>query len=167
MPKSFAIILLSALFFLSILHVSVSKKDHFVVEGKVYCDTCRIQFFTRVSKWMHGAKVKLVCREEEGGSETLAVEAETGKNGEYTIKVDGDHEEEVCEVNLVKSSDDDCAEVPTDGFGHRARVSITANDGITNPMRQANPLGFMKKETLPQCKEVLRELGFDEAGLPV
>lgn len=112
-----------------------------------------------------GAKVKLVCREEgDAANETFTGEAVTDKNGVYKIEVDGDHEEEICEVSLVKSGDEECGEIPTDGYGHFARVSITGNNGITNPVRQANPLGFMRKDNLPQCKEVLRELGFDEAG---
>ncbi|KGN49302.1 hypothetical protein Csa_003004 [Cucumis sativus] len=168
MAKSCAIILVSALCFLSFLDIALSSKDRFFIEGKVYCDTCRIQFFTRVSKYLPGAKVKLVCREEaNAGNETFTGEGVTDKNGVYKIEVDGDHEEEICEVSLLESADTGCGEIPTDGYGHFARVSITGNNGIINPVRQANPLGFMKKDALPQCKEVLRELGFDDAGILV
>lgn len=111
-----------------------------------------------------GATVKLECREREGGSVTFSNEAVTDKTGHYSIEADGDHEEEVCEVALVKSKDSDCNEISEEGYGHKSRVSITNNSGITNPVRLANPLSFMKKEKLSECKEVLRELGFDEEG---
>ncbi|TYK10008.1 olee1-like protein [Cucumis melo var. makuwa] len=160
MTKS-TIILISALCFVSLFYLA-SSKDQFFVEGKVYCDTCRVQFFTKVS-----ATVKLECKEIEGGSVTLNKEAVTDKSGKYSIEADGDHEEEVCEVSLVKSVDPDCDEISKEGYGHTSRVTITNNSGITNPVRLANPLAFLKKEKLPECKEVLRELGFDEEGLPV
>ncbi|KAG6594549.1 hypothetical protein SDJN03_11102, partial [Cucurbita argyrosperma subsp. sororia] len=165
--SSAAIILLSALCFLSFLDVTLSEKDRFFVDGRVYCDTCRIQIITRISTFLEGAKVKLECRKEEGGNVTLSREAETDNNGKYRIEVEGDREEEICEVSLVKSSEEECSELPSDGFAHRARVSITANNGITSPVRQANPLGFMRKESDPGCKEVVRQLGYDEAGLLV
>ena len=112
--------------------------------------------------------MKLVCREEaNAGNETFTGEGVTDKNGVYKIEVDGDHEEEICEVSLLESADEECSDIPTDGYGHFARVSITGNNGIINPVRQANPLGFLKKDALPQCKEVLRELGFDDVGILV
>ncbi|XP_038883605.1 olee1-like protein [Benincasa hispida] len=168
MAKSCATIIVSALCFLAFLDVALCSKDRFFIEGKVYCDTCRIQFFTRISKFLEGAKVKLVCRDEaNAANKTFTGEAVTDKTGEYRIEVDGDHEEEICEVSLMESADKECSEIPTDGYGHFARISITGNDGITDPVRQANPLGFMVKNALPQCKEVLRELGFDDVGLLV
>ncbi|KAA0052622.1 olee1-like protein isoform X2 [Cucumis melo var. makuwa] len=139
MAKSCAIILVSALCFLSFLDIALSSKDRFFIEGK----------------------------EANAGNETFTGEAVTDKNGVYKIEVDGDHEEEICEVSLLESGDKGCGEIPTDGYGHFARVSITGNNGIIDPVRQANPLGFKKKEALPQCKEVLRELGFDDAGILV
>ncbi|XP_038883591.1 olee1-like protein [Benincasa hispida] len=166
MAKSCAIILVSALCFLSFFDIALCSEDRFFIEGKVYCDTCRIQFFTRVSKFLEGAKVKLVCRDEANvANETFTGEAVTDKNGVYRIEVDGDHEEEICEVSLMESADKECGEIPTDGYGHFARVSISGNNGIINPVRRPNPLGFMKKDALPECKEVLRELGFDDVGL--
>ncbi|XP_022150837.1 olee1-like protein [Momordica charantia] len=160
-------ILVSALCLVSLLSAVSCEKDKFFVEGKVYCDTCRIQFFTKVSKFLEGATVKLECKDREGGSVTLSKEGVTDKTGKYSIEADGDHEEEVCEVALVKSTDPDCNEKSEEGYGHKARVSITGNVGIIDPVRHANPLGFMKKEKLPECKEVLRELGFDDEGNPV
>ncbi|KGN50408.1 olee1-like protein [Cucumis sativus] len=166
MAKSI-ILFVSALSLFSLLNVAYSQKDRFLVEGKVYCDACRVQFFTKASKFLEGATVKLVCKEIEGGSVTLSKEAVTDKTGSYSIEADGDHEEDLCEVTLVKSNDPDCSEISLEKYEHMARVSITNNSGITNPVRHANPLAFMKKEKLPECKEVLRELGFDEEGILV
>lgn len=52
MAKSI-IIQASALYFLSLLGFAYCK-DRFFVEGKVYCDTCRTQFVTRISTYMKG-----------------------------------------------------------------------------------------------------------------
>ncbi|GMY37535.1 Pollen allergen Ole e 1 family [Fagus crenata] len=164
MAKSI-IILASALCFLSLLGFAVCE-NRFFVEGKVYCDTCRAQFVTKVSEYMQGAKVKIECRDREGGSVTYSSDAETDASGTYRLPVDGDHEEEICEVVLVKSSNPDCSEVSKDPFLKKsARVSLTKNNGITTPVRLANPLGFLKKEPLASCPEVLRELGLSSADI--
>merc|ERR1712100_886429 len=94
---------------------------------------------------MKGAKVSLECRNREGGTLLYSSEAETDKSGTYRIPVDGDHEEEICEIVLKKS----------------ARISLTKNNGISTPVRLANPLGFMKKKPLPECAKALRELGMN------
>ncbi|PON41366.1 Pollen allergen Ole e 1 family [Parasponia andersonii] len=165
MAKS-VIIFASALCFLSLLGFAYCETPRLFVEGKVYCDTCRTQFVTRVTEYMKGAKVRLECRDNEGGSVTYSAEAETDASGTYRIPVDGDHEEEICEIQLVKSSSPDCSEVSNDPYNKlSARVSITSNNGIASPVRQANPLGFLKKEPLPECSEVLRELGITAEGL--
>lgn len=43
----------SALCFLSLLRATYAE-SRFFVEGKVYCDTCRTQFVTRVSEYLEG-----------------------------------------------------------------------------------------------------------------
>lgn len=112
-----------------------------------------------------GAKVRLECRDREGGSITLSSEADTDEQGRYNIPVEGDHEEEVCEVILVKSPNDDCNEISNELHAKlSARISLTNNNGIAGPHRIPNPLGFMKKEADPQCAEVLKELGLTPDG---
>ncbi|EXB94630.1 hypothetical protein L484_005787 [Morus notabilis] len=165
MTKS-VIIIASALCFMSLLGFAYCDTPHLIVEGRVYCDTCRAQFVTKVSNYIKGAKVRLECRESEGGSVTYSNDGVTDESGTYRIAVDGDHEEEVCEVKLVKSSVPDCSEISNDPYNKlNARVSLTSNNGITSPVRQANPLGFLKKNSLPECPEVLRELGITPEGL--
>ncbi|KAF5742341.1 Olee1-like protein [Tripterygium wilfordii] len=167
MAKSLKVIifLASAICLLSLLGI-VNADPTFNVEGKVYCDTCRAQFLTRVSKFMKGAKVRLECRNREGGDLTYSVEGETDANGGYRLTATGDHEEEVCEVVLVKSSMPECSEESTAEYLRKtARISLTTNNGISSPVRDANPLGYMVKEPIPECTEALRELGITSDGL--
>ncbi|KAL4627103.1 hypothetical protein ACB092_05G143500 [Castanea dentata] len=151
MAKSI-ISLASALCFLSLLGFAHCQ-SLFSVEGKVYCDTCRIQFVTRVSEYMQGATVGIECRDREGGSITHSA-------------VEEEHEEDICAVSLIKSTNPDCSEVSKDPFLKKsARVSLTSNNGISSSVRLANPLGFLKKEALPQCAEVLKELGLTASDI--
>ena len=99
------------------------------------------------------------CRNREGGDLTFSVEGTTDEGGIYRLPVDGEHEEDVCEIVLVKSSKPGCEEVSQGSFQRKsARISLTRNNGMATPVRLANPLGFMKKEPLPECPEVLKEL---------
>ncbi|XVF78796.1 hypothetical protein PTKIN_Ptkin14bG0165900 [Pterospermum kingtungense] len=132
--------------------------DPFFVEGKVYCDTCRVEFETRISEPIKGATVKLECRNRTDQSITYSREAVTDEAGRYSVEVEGDHEEEICEVSAVKSPREDCNEFMESW--RKARVVLTKKDGLMQPLRYANNLGFFKKEALPGCAEVLRELGF-------
>ena len=140
--------------------------NKFHVQGMVYCDTCRIQFMTRVSHVLDGATVRLECRNITAGTVTFNNETKTDKLGLYSIPVEGDYEDDICQINLVKSPQADCSEVPTDIYSQQsAMVSLTSNNGEATPVRNANPLGFMKKQTLPECPEVLKELDIvDENG---
>lgn len=163
MEKS-TIILASALCFLSFLG-SAHCQDRFFVDGLVYCDTCRTQFITKLTEFLDGATVRVECKEVDGGNVTFSKEAKTDARGSYRVEVDGDHEDEVCAVQLVNSPRSDCSEIDTGShLDQAARISITNNNGIVSPVRQANPLGFLKKERLPGCAEVLRELGIHEDG---
>ena len=101
----------------------------------------------------------------DGGNVTFSKEAKTDASGSYRVEVDGDHEDEVCAVTLVHSPRSDCSEIDNEShLDQAARISITNNNGIVSPVRKANPLGFLKKERLRGCAEVLKELGIDEDG---
>ncbi|KAG9453593.1 hypothetical protein H6P81_006497 [Aristolochia fimbriata] len=127
------------------------------VEGKVFCDTCRVRFVTRISEYIEGAEVKIECRNRTTGVLTARVEGRTDNTGSYFIQVKGDHQEDICEVELLSSPRPNCNEL--DGERRRARILLTKNNGIVSDIRHANPLGFFKKEALPQCTVVLKELG--------
>ncbi|GAB4831407.1 hypothetical protein Ancab_005418 [Ancistrocladus abbreviatus] len=164
MEKSHTIVLVAgALCFLSLVGVSECGDDSFFVEGQVYCDTCRTEFITRVSEYLEGATVRLECRNITGGSETYSVEGVTGKLGFYSLPVDGDYEDDICEVVLVKSPREDCSEVPTsENTRQAAIVSLTANNGVVDRKRPANALGFMINKPIAECPEVLKELGLGD-----
>ncbi|KAL4588103.1 hypothetical protein LXL04_000982 [Taraxacum kok-saghyz] len=136
---------------------SAGKGESFVVEGKVYCDPCRIQFPTKLSYPLANAKVVLVCREREQTAESYKVEGTSDANGRYTITATGDHEEEICDVNVTESPDSKCPEIMDDE--RSARVSLTDKNGVRGNIREANPIGFMVKEVDPRCKEILADIG--------
>lgn len=165
MAKSSIIILASALCFVSFLG-SACARDRFFVEGAVYCDTCRVQFLTKLSEFLEGATVRVECKQVDNFKNvTFSKEIVTDATGSYKVEVDGDHEEDLCEVVLVKSPRSDCAEVDREShLQQAARISITKNNGIVSPIRQANPLGFLKKDRLPGCLDLLKELGINEDG---
>ncbi|TQD76810.1 hypothetical protein C1H46_037643 [Malus baccata] len=125
------------------------------VEGKVYCDPCRVQFETRLSTPLDGATVALECRSRENGTMVYTLEGKTDKNGIYSLPADKNFEEQICEVRTVSSPTDDCA----DHFDiEKARILLTHNNGVKAMARYANPLGFMKKESTTECETVLKEL---------
>ncbi|XP_050216570.1 olee1-like protein [Mercurialis annua] len=159
------IFLASAICFLSFLGLAYGN-SHFVVEGKIYCDTCRIQFITKLTTYLKGAKVRLECMEREGGAITFSAEAETDATGAYQIPVVGDHEEEICKITLLSSPDADCNEIKKDPWAKKAaQITLTSNNGIASSVRAANPIGFMKKQALPECIGVLRDMGFNAHGV--
>ncbi|KAL2226065.1 olee1-like protein [Sesamum indicum] len=149
-----AIILAAALCFLD---VAASLAPKFVVDGKVYCEVCRANFTNRYSKPMAGAKVKLECKNEVTEKVTYTLEGETNDKGVYTLTAEGDHgSEDLCAVTLVKSSMADCAEIPDEKPA--AEVTLTLNNGFHDEFRHANPLAFTRKEALPECAELFKEL---------
>ncbi|PIN16566.1 hypothetical protein CDL12_10791 [Handroanthus impetiginosus] len=129
----------------------------FNVEGDVYCDPCRVQFETELSKRLIGATVRLECRNLDTNAVTFTKEAVTGANGHYSLQVEGDHENDSCEVSVVKSPREDCS-TPMDDFD-KAKIVCSDNTGMHSTVRFANPIGFMTKTALPQCGPVLYNLG--------
>ena len=110
--------------------------------------------------------MRVMCSQVDNAKNvTFDKETVTDALGSYKMEVDGDHEEDNCQVTLVKSPRPDCSEVDKESYLQQAaRISITKNNGIVSPIRQANPLGFLKKERLPGCQDLLKELGINEDG---
>ncbi|KAF9589142.1 hypothetical protein IFM89_019458 [Coptis chinensis] len=149
--------LIASLCFLSLLGAAYCH-DKIQVHGQVYCDTCRTLFETSASEYINGAKVKLECRDRVNSANvTFTVESVCGASGAYKFEVEGDHEDEICEVVLVNSPRNDCNEIIA-GLD-RARVLVSKNNGITSNVRFANPLGFVKKIPLPFCPQILKSYG--------
>ncbi|XP_074269847.1 pollen allergen Che a 1-like [Silene latifolia] len=164
MAKSqFILVLAAAICALSMAGVANAEADNrFYVQGMVYCDTCQIQFMTRVSHMLEGAIVKLECKNITTEEVTFVKDTVTDRLGLYSIPVDGDYEDDICQISLVKSPSKECSEIPTDIYSQQAaKVSLTNNNGEATPVRNANPLGFMRKDPLPECPEVLKELDID------
>lgn len=158
MAKSGAILILASALCLFSLSNLAECHDWLFVEGSVYCDTCRTQFMTRLSSYIAGATVRLECREVGSGKVTLSKEAVTDGSGRYSVEIEGDREDESCQVVLVKSSDPECSEIGSSFMNEAAKVSITRNNGIVSPVLSANPLGFLHRKPLPECGAVLHEL---------
>ncbi|EEF38957.1 Anther-specific protein LAT52 precursor, putative [Ricinus communis] len=159
MAKSFTFgaLIASALCFSSLLSSALATAGLYV-EGKVYCDTCRVEFETKLSEVIPGTRVKLECKNRENNTLTYAVEGVTDASGIYRLPVEGEHEEDLCEVKLIKSGKPDCAEA-FKSVDH-ARVLLTHNVGVVQPTRYTNPLGFMKQKASPECGKVLQDMGF-------
>ncbi|GAA0187325.1 hypothetical protein Leryth_022296 [Lithospermum erythrorhizon] len=157
-PIQIAVLILSALCFLSYLNGAQGNNDFFV-QGDVYCDPCRAQFVTRLSEKLPGAKVKLECREKQGDKVIYTSEGETDASGVYKLKANGEFEDDICEVSLVSSPKSDCSEVTSKGWGKpSSRITLTSNNGMSDTVRHPNPLFFMKKEPLAECIKVYEEM---------
>ncbi|CAN1806269.1 Olee1-like protein [Linum perenne] len=147
-----SIILASAICFLALL--GSANGNAFTVEGKVFCDTCRCQFVTRLSEFMKDATVSLECKDRVGGAVTFSGTGITDEQGVYHIPVTGDHVDEICEINLLKSPRPDCSQILKND--ETARISMT---GMTTGVKTAKPLGFMVAKAKPECTEALKNLG--------
>lgn len=132
--------------------------DTFIIQGKVYCDPCRIQIPTKISYPLPHTKVTLVCHKADSDEESYRVEGSSDEKGKYTLDAVGDHAEEICEIIVSESPDPNCPELMDDE--NNVRVSLTNKHGIKGKGRYANPLGFMVTSADPRCKEALDELGF-------
>ncbi|EYU31033.1 hypothetical protein ABFS82_08G228300 [Erythranthe guttata] len=129
--------------------------DPFLVKGCVYCDSCRCGFETDVTKYMPSAKVRIECRDRDSAKLTYTQEAVTDESGCYSAVVQSDRGEDFCDAVLVKSSDDECS-VPNAGRD-RARVILTRNNGMTDNVRYANNMGFLKNIPLSNCAQILHK----------
>ncbi|KQK07003.1 major pollen allergen Lol p 11 [Brachypodium distachyon] len=140
------------------------SKPGFLVTGRVYCDTCRAGFETNASHSIPGAVVQMECRHFETNELHHKAEATTDAQGWYKMEVGEDHQEEICEVALLRSPEKDCAEI--EKSRDRCRVPLTRNNGIKQSgVRYANPIAFFRKEPLANCGDVLRKYDlYDETS---
>lgn len=106
-----------------------------------------------------GVKVTLKCRKGDSNNVTYVKESRTDINGVYKINVDGDHEEEVCEVNADATGKGACSQVMANKSD---RIVLTKNMGVSSLVRFVNPLGFMTQAIDSQCGNVFSELGLDK-----
>ncbi|KAI4366048.1 hypothetical protein MLD38_021972 [Melastoma candidum] len=120
-------------------------------------------FETTVSYPLAGSLVRLECFNRTSGAFMYAAEAKTDANGVYLLAVEGDHEEEICEVHAVNSSDPKCSSLVPDAIKN-ARISLTKNNGVTESTRYANHLFFATEKSLENCPKILFEMGILPPG---
>lgn len=102
--------------------------------------------------------MSLTCRNRFNDTVTYTGEGVT-ENGKYSLSVSGDHEDDICEVRVVKPSSSDPCNVPFQTVD-RARVLITKNVGFVNHVRSASALGFKLPTADKRCGQVLLDMGF-------
>ncbi|KAG5541696.1 hypothetical protein RHGRI_021505 [Rhododendron griersonianum] len=127
----------------------------FVLEGHVYCDTCRAGYETSATTPIAGAMVKLECKDRKTQELLYSIGGTTDSKGKYEIKVREDHGSQLCDVMLVSSPQSNCASV--DSGRDRSRVILTGNNGISSYKRFANAMGFLMDEPLSGCKKLLQQ----------
>ncbi|KAI6690323.1 hypothetical protein NL676_027151 [Syzygium grande] len=78
-------------------------------------------------------RYRLECHNRTSRVRTVTAKAVAGKSGEYKLVADGDHEEEICQLQLVESSNPE-GDVLLEGAVHNGRVALTKKNGLrTSP----------------------------------
>ncbi|KAE9456360.1 hypothetical protein C3L33_11727, partial [Rhododendron williamsianum] len=157
MAKAIALIA-SALCFLAVAAATVPGDESFIVEGFVYCDGCRVLFYSGPGGKVGSADVELQCRDRENGTVTLTKAQKSDDGGYYSIYIDKDHQNDICEVRVVSSPIPECSEIVPEIS--RNRVNLAKESGIITNSRFVNPIGFVSKNAYPECHDVLDSLGF-------
>ncbi|CAH8270645.1 unnamed protein product [Arabidopsis lyrata] len=121
----------------------------FHIEGCVYCDTCRFGFETIATKYIHGARVRIVCKDRVTLKSELVGVAVTGPNGKYKVAVRGDRQDQQCLAELVHSPLSRCQEA--DPGRSTATVILTRSNGAASTRHFANAMGFFRDEPLRGC----------------
>ncbi|CAN6865952.1 unnamed protein product [Brassica oleracea var. botrytis] len=114
----------------------------FHIEGCVYYDTCRFGFETIATKYITGAKVKIVCKDSVTLKSEVVGEAVTGRRGRYRVAVEGDRQDQQCLAVLVNSPISNC-QFPDPGR-NTATVILTRSNGIASTRHFANAMGFFR-----------------------
>ncbi|KAL1349458.1 hypothetical protein HN51_025954 [Arachis hypogaea] len=135
--------------------IRINNNNPFSVKGRVYCDPCRFSFESLATTYIAGAEVILQCKDRITNDIVFSKQSQTDSSGAYTIDVDADFENQVCDVKLLSSSQDDCKE-PALGRD-QSRVILNRFNGIATNDRFVNNLGFMKNEALSGCADILRK----------
>lgn len=102
-----------------------------------------------------GAEVILQCKDRTTNDLVYSKLGRTDSSGSYTILVDEDHENQICDAKLVSSPQHDCKEA-TPGRD-QSRVILNRYNGIATDDRFVNNMGFMTKGVASGCAEILRQ----------
>ncbi|KAI8014079.1 Pollen-specific protein C13 [Camellia lanceoleosa] len=74
-----------------------------IVEGRVYCDTCRAGYETNATTPIPGTKVKIECKDRDTHKLLYSTDGTTDSTGKYTIMIKEDHGDQLCDAMLVSS----------------------------------------------------------------
>ncbi|KFK25306.1 hypothetical protein AALP_AA8G095400 [Arabis alpina] len=129
--------------------VAMAVGTPFHIEGTVYCDTCRFGFETIATKYIIGAKVRVVCKDRVTLKSEVVGQAVTGRRGRYRVAVTGDRQDQQCLAELVKSSMPDCH--VADPGRSTATVILTRSNGAASTRHFANAMGFFRDQPLRGC----------------
>ncbi len=148
-----SVIAVVAIFALAGTAVANDLPDY-IIQGRVYCDTCRAGFETNVTEYIKGAKVRLECKRFGTQKVERSIDGVTDEKGTYKIELKDSHPEDICEMVLVQSPLPNCNEVQA--LRDRAEIVLSRNVGISDNIRMANPLGYLKDKALPACPDLLK-----------
>ncbi|CAN1814255.1 Protein DOWNSTREAM OF FLC [Linum perenne] len=132
----------------------------FVIQGAVYCDTCRCGFETNKTTYIPGATVAIKCKDRKTLQPRYSNDATTDNNGKYLIAVEDDHGDQICESVLVSSPLEYC-NVPDPGRSY-SEVILTRSNGAISNLHFANAMGFLKDEAEDGCTELVHDLLFSD-----
>ncbi|KAI9085937.1 hypothetical protein K1719_032014 [Acacia pycnantha] len=155
-PSSLVILIVSVLCFSALLGFAHGDSNTYNIQGRIYCDPCRLQQETRTSIPLKGVKVILQCKPTELGSVTYTNTGITDQNGIYVIPMEGDHKSDYCEILTDQTTHPSCSETVAAAKGDR--VTVTMNTNLSSLSTYfVRPLGFMSKEFDPRCVQMVKE----------
>ncbi|XP_024017544.1 protein DOWNSTREAM OF FLC [Morus notabilis] len=134
-------------------HLPVGTPFHII--GRVYCDTCHAGFETTATYYIPGAKVRLDCLDRETLELRYSSHAVTDSTGTYNIKVEDDHEDQICEC-VLESSPIAACEMPDPGRSRASALLTRYMNGVVNNKHIVNNMGFLLEKPLAECEQVLK-----------
>lgn len=112
--------------------------------------------------------MRLECKNRKSGAITFSADAETNKDGEYQIKVYGEHlqKDELCEMIPIFSPDPNCNEISRDPSVRKAnQITLAELKGMSSNTRTVTSIGFLTKKVPPECDEILKKTSVTAFGL--
>lgn len=98
--------------------------------------------------------MRLECKRFGTEKVERSIDGVTDETGTYKIELKDSHPEDICEMVLVQSPLANCNEIQD--LRDRAEIVLSRNVGISDNIRMANPLGYLKDKPLPVCPDLLK-----------